>query len=153
MPTAVTAVERPPWTRRAALKAWNRSIETLSLVATGAIAVSAAFRGISNSWEVTLLGLALVSALPAFWIGLARLAERRFLSRPPKTFLAAAFGFDVGGMLLVALAVVLLPFETSDAGTVLKAGGVLEGCGTLLLLAWFLMVLALAPKSEELHSL
>ncbi len=34
--------------------------------------------------EATIVGLGLVAALPRAWIGLARLAEKRYLSRPPK---------------------------------------------------------------------
>jgi hypothetical protein len=153
MPTAVTGSRRLPWTRRRALEAWSRSIGTLSMVATGAIALGAAFQGIPDAWEVTLLGLALVSALPLLWIGLTRLAEKRYLSRPPKRFLATALGFDFGGIALVATAVVLVQSETSDVRTMLTAGGVLEGCGTLLLLAWFLAVLAVEPGGDHMHSL
>lgn len=153
MLTAVTANGRLFWTRRTALEAWSRSIGTLSLVATSAIALGAAFQGISEAWEATLLGLALVAALPALWIGLTRLAERRYLSRPPKGFLAAALGFDFGGIALVAVAVVLLQSETSYAGTMLTAGSVLEGFGTLLLFAWFLGVVAVEPNGDHMHSL
>jgi hypothetical protein len=153
MTTAVTATRRFPWTRRAALKAWNRAIETLSLVATSAIFLAAAFQGISDTWEIILLGLAFVLALPALWVGLTRLAERRFLRRPPKPFLAAALGFDAGGIVLVAAAFVLLQSETSYAGTMLTAGGVLEGCGTLLMLGWFLAVLAVKSNGDHIPTL
>jgi Kef-type K+ transport system membrane component KefB len=153
MPTAVTANGRHPWTRRTALRAWSRSIETLSLVGASAIALGAALQGISDGWEVTLLGFALVLALPALWIGLTRLAEKRFLRRPPKHFLAAALGVDVGGVALVATAVVLLQSETSYAATILTAGGVLQACATLLLLAWFLAVLAVRPASDHMSTL
>ena len=153
MPTAVSASGRPPWTRRTALEAWSRAIGLLSLVATGVIALGAAFQGLEGSWEHTLLGLALVSALPVLWIALTRIAERRYLSRPPKRFLAAALGLDFGGIALVVLAVVLLQSQTSDAEPMLRAGGVLEGCGTLLLAAWFVAVLAVEPGGDHMRSL
>ncbi|MGA7989985.1 MAG: hypothetical protein WCC53_01005 [Thermoanaerobaculia bacterium] len=153
MPVAVTPVGRLPLTRRAALKAWGRSIATLSLVGTSAIALGAAFEGISDAWEVTLLGLALVLALPALWIGLTRLAEKRFLRRPPRGFLAAALGLDLGGVTLVATAVVLLQSETSNAGPILTAGGVLQGFGTILLLVWFFAVVAARPDGDHMPTL
>ena len=99
----------------------------LSLLATSAIALGAAFQGIGEGLEYTLFGLALVSALPVLWITLARIAERRYLTRPTKGFLAAALGFDVGGIALVAGAVLLLQSETSEAAPLLTAGGLLEG--------------------------
>jgi len=153
MANDVTPEVRLPWTRRTALEAWNRSIGTLSLLATGAIALGAAFQGMSGAWEVTFLGLALVLALPALWIGLARVAERKYLSRPPKRFLAAALGVDFGGIALVAAAVVLLQSRPSSAATMLTAGGVLEGFGTLILLAWFFAVLVVEPNRDHMHSL
>lgn len=153
MPTNVPLAGRLRWTRRAALEVWSRSIGTFSLVATGAIALGVAFQDDSPPWETTLLGLALVLALPALWIALARLAERKYLSRPPKRFLAAAFGLDFGGIALVAAAVVLLQSRTSFAATMLTAGGVLEGAGTLILLAWFVAVLAVEPNGDHMHSL
>jgi hypothetical protein len=153
MPNRVADSGHFPLTRRAALASWSRCIATLSLLATGAIALGAAFQGISGSLEYTLLGLVLVSALPLLWIALARVAERRYLTRPSKGFLAAALGFDVGGIALVAWAVVLLQSETSEAAPMFTAGGVLEGCGTLLLLFWFVVARVVAPTGDHMHSL
>ncbi len=125
----------------------------LSLLATSTIALGAAFQGISGTLPYTLFGLALVSALPVLWITLARFAERRYLTRPPKRFLAAALGFDVGGIALVAAAVVFLQSQASEAASVFAAGGVLEGCGTLLLLLWFVAARIAAPTGDHMHSL
>src|SRR5512140_270938 len=153
MPTPVTAAGHLPWTRRVALDFWSRSIAMLSLVATSTIALGAAFQGISGALEYTLIGLGLVSALPVLWITLARFAERQYLTRPPKRFLAAALGFDVGGIALVAAAVVLLQSQTSYAASMFTAGGLLEGCGTLLLLVWFGAARVLSPTGDHMHSL
>jgi hypothetical protein len=153
MPKRVSGSGRLPLTRRTALEFWSRSIAMLSLLATSTIAFGAAFQGISGALPYTILGLVLVSALPLLWIGLARLAERRYLTRPPKGFLAAALGFDVGGITLVAAAVVLLQSETSEAASIFTAGGVLEGCGTLLLVFWFLAARIVAPTGDHMHSL
>lgn len=152
-PKAIFAAGRLPLTRRVALEYWNRCIGMLALLATSTIALGAAFQGISGTLPYTLLGLALVSALPVLWITLARFAERRYLTRPPKKFLAAALGFDVGGIALVAWAVVLLQSETSEAAGLFKAGGVLEGCGTLLLLLWFVAARVVAPTRDHMHAL
>ena len=153
MPTSVSVRGRFPVSRRTALAFWTRCIATLSLLATSTIALGAAFQGIGGGLEYTLLGLGLVSALPVLWITLARFAERRYLTRPTKGFLAAALGLDVGGVALVAGAVVLLQSETSEAATLLTAGGLLEGCGTLLLLSWFLAARVVAPTGDHMHSL
>ncbi len=153
MPAAVSADGRFPRTRHAALEFWIRCVASLSLLATGAIALGAAFQGVSGAWRYTLFGLALVVALPSLSIALARIAESRYLSRPPKRFLAAALGLDVGGIALVAAAVVLLQSETSHAAPMFAAGSVLEGCGTLLVLLWFVAVMAVAPTSDHMHSL
>ena len=153
MPTTVAPNGHLPWTRRAALEYWSRSVATLSLLATSVITLGAAFQGASLAWETTLVGLGLVAALPSLWIGLARLAERRYLSRPPKGFLAAALGLDFGGIALVAAAVVLLQSHAADANTLMRAGGVLEGCGTALLVAWFVAVLAVEPCGDHMHAL
>jgi hypothetical protein len=149
---SVTAKGRSAWTRRVALDAWNRSIGTLSLVATGAIALGAAFRGFSDTWDEALIGVGLVAVLPALWVGLTRLAERRYFSRPPKRFLATVLGFDLGGIAFVAAAVLMLQSDVETA-PLLTAGGLLEGCGTLLVLAWFTGVLAVAPGREHMHPL
>jgi hypothetical protein len=153
MPKAVSSGGRLPWTRRAALEYWSRCIGMLSLLATSTIALGAAFQGISGTLPYTLFGLALVSALPVFWITLARFAERRYLTRPPKRFLAAALGFDVGGIGLVAAAVVFLQSQASEAASVFAAGSVLEGCGTLLLVLWFVGACVAAPTGDHMHSL
>jgi hypothetical protein len=153
MPTAVSASGRFPVSRRAALAFWTRCIAMLSLLATSAIALGAAFQGIGEGLEYTLLGLGLVSALPVLWITLARFAERRYLTRPTKGFLATALGFDVGGIALVAAAVVLLQSEASEAAPLFTAGGLLEGCGTLLLLSWFVAARVVAPTADHMHSL
>lgn len=153
MPKTVSASGRIPWTRRAALEYWSRCIGMLSLLATSTIALGAAFQGITGTLSYTLLGLALVSALPILWITLARFAERRYLARPSKRFLAAALGFDVGGIALVAAAVVLLQSQASEAAPVFTAGGVLEGCGTLLLLLWFVGARVVAPTGDHMHAL
>lgn len=153
MRPAVPANGRLRWTRRTALGLWSRSIGLLSLLATGAIALGAAFQGIADAGKETLLGLALVAALPALWIGLTKLAEKRFLSRPPKGFLAAALGIDFGGIALVAAAVVLLQSQAVNAGALMTAGGFLEGCGTVLLLGWFVGVVVAKPVGDHMHSL
>jgi membrane protease YdiL (CAAX protease family) len=153
MPIAVSSNGRFPWTRRAALEFWSRAIAILSLLATGAIALGAAFRGLSGTLPYTLVGLGLVLALPMLWITLARIAERRYLTRPSKGFLAAALGLDVGGTALVAAAVVLLQPEASQAASVFTAGGVLEGCGTVLLVLWFVAACVIAPTGDHMHSL
>jgi hypothetical protein len=155
MPKAVSASGRFPWTRRAALEYWSRCVGTLSLTATGAIALGAAFQGISGGMDLryTLLGLGLVLALPVLWITLARVAERRYLTRPPKGFLAAALGLDVSGIALVAGAVILLQAESSEAAPIFAAGGVLEGCGTLMILLWFVGACVVAPTGDHMHSL
>jgi hypothetical protein len=152
-PKTATSKGRLPWTRRVALEFWSRCIGILSLLATGAIALGAAFQGIAVAWQYTVLGLALVAAVPCLSIVLARVAERRYLTRPPKSFLAAALGFDVGGITLVAAAVVLLQSETSNAASMFAAGGVLEGCGTLLVLFWFVAVRIVASTDEHMHAL
>jgi uncharacterized membrane protein len=153
MPKTDASCGRFPGTRHAALEFWSRCIAFLSLVATGVIALGAAFQGISRAWRYTFLGLALVIALPSLSIALARLAERRYLSRPSKRFLAAALGLDVGGIALVAAGVVLLQSETSSAAPLFTAGGVLAGCGTMLLVMWFVAAMAVAPTSDHMHSL
>ncbi len=153
MPTSVTVAGHFPWTRRVALEFWSRTIAMLSLLATSTIALGAAFQGLSGALEYTLIGLALVSALPVLWITLARFAEKRYLSRPPKQFLAAALGFDVSGIALVAAAVVLLQSQTSYAASLFTAGGFLEGCGTLLLVLWFVAARVVAPTGDHMHSL
>jgi hypothetical protein len=153
MPSPVTANGRLPWTRRVALDYWSRSVAMLSLLATSVITLAAAFRGAPPDWDSTLLGLVLVAALPGLWIALARLAERRYLSRPPKPFLAAALGFAFGGVALVAAAVVLLQSQAADADSLMAAGGALEACGTVLLGAWFVAVLAVRPSGDHMHSL
>jgi hypothetical protein len=153
MSSIVSASGRAPWTRRTALEAWCRAIGVLSLVATSAIALGAAFQGITGSWPETLVGLSLVSALPALWIALTRVAEKRYLSRPPKGFLAASLGLDFSGIALVALSVLLLQSEASEAASLLTAGGVLEGAGTLLLGVWFVAVLAFEPSDDHMRSL
>jgi hypothetical protein len=152
-PRADTPSGRFPRTRHAALEFWSRCIASLSLLATAAIALGAAFQGIGGPWRYTLVGLGLVVALPFLSIAFARLAERRYFARPPKKFLAAALGLDVGGIALVAAAVVLLQSQTSDAAPMFTAGGVLEGCGTLLLFLWFVAAMAVAPTSDHMHSL
>ena len=152
-PKPITSSGRFPRTRHAALEFWSRCIASLSLVATAAIALGAAFQGIGGPWGYTLLGLTLVVALPFLSIALARLAERRYLVRPPKKFLAAALGLDVGGVALVAAAVILLQSQTSNAAPMFTAGGVLEGCGTMLLVMWFVAAAAVAPTSDHMHSL
>ncbi len=153
MPTAASTSGRFPLSRHAALEFWSRCVASLSLLATAAIALGAAFQGIGGPWRYTLLGLALVVGLPFLSIALARLAERRYLVRPPKKFLAAALGLDVGGIALVAAAAVLLQSETSHAAPMFAAGSVLEGCGTLLVLLWFVAAMAVAPTSDHMHSL
>ena len=153
MPTSVSSSGRFAFTRRTALAFWTRCIAMLSLLATSAIALGAAFQGISGGLEYTFLGLGLVAALPVLWITLARFAEKRYLTRPPKGFLAAALGFDVGGIALVAGAVILLQSETSEAASLLRAGSVLEGCGTILLLLWFVAARVVAPTADHMHSL
>ena len=153
MPNAVSASGRFPWSRRTALEYWSRSISTFSLFATSVVALTAALHGAPLPLDTALTGLALVGVLPALWVALARLAERRYLSRPPKGFLAAALGFDCGGVLLVAVAVALLLSHAVDAGTLLGAGGVLVGCGTALLVAWFVAVVAVEPCGDHMHSL
>jgi hypothetical protein len=153
MPKAASTSGRFPWSRHAALEFWSRCIASLSLLATAAIALGAAFQGIGGPWRYTLLGLALVVALPFLSIALARIAERRYLARPSKKFLAAALGLAVSGITLVAAAVVLLQAQTSDAAPMFAAGGVLEGCGTLLLLLWLVASMAVAPTSDHMHSL
>ena len=153
MPTTVALDGHLPWTRRVALEYWSRSVSTLSLFATSVVALTAAFHGSPLPWDTALAGLALVGALPAVWVALARLAERRYLSRPPKGFLAAALGLDCGGVLLVAVAVTLLQSHAVDAGALLRAGGVLEGCGTALLVAWFVAVIAVEPCGDHMHGL
>jgi hypothetical protein len=153
MPKPVSTSGRLPLTRRTALNSWTRCIGMLSLLATSAIALGAAFQGLTKAWEATLIGLALVLVLPLLWITLARVAERRYLTRPPKRFLAAALGFDVGGIALVAWAVVLLQSETSQAASLFTAGKVLEGCGTLLLLLWFAAARIVAPTGDHMHAL
>lgn len=152
MLSSVTAIGHLPWTRRNALEAWNRSIGTLSLVATGTIALGAAFHGLSETWDEALLGVGLVAVVPTLWVSVTRLAERRYFSRPPKRFLAAVLGFDLGGIALVAAAVTMLQSDVETA-KLLTAGGLLEGCGTLLVLAWFAGVLAVAPGNEHMHPL
>ncbi len=99
------------------------------------------------------LGLGLVLALPVLWIAIARLAEKRYLSRPPKRFLATALGFDAGGIVLVVASVLLIQSQSLDAASIFAAGGVLEGCGTLLLLVWFLLVWVAAPTADHMHAL
>jgi hypothetical protein len=153
MPKSVSGSGRLPLTRRAALEFWSRCIAMLSLLATSTIALGAAFQGISGTLPHTLVGLALVSALPALWITLARFAERRLFSRPPKRFLSASLGLDVGGIALVTAAVVLLQAKTSHAASLFAAGELLEGCGTLLLLLWFLAARIAAPTSDHMHAL
>jgi hypothetical protein len=153
MPRADTPSGRFPRSRHAALEFWSRSVAFLSILATAAIALGAAFQGIRGPWHYTLLGLGLVVTLPFLSIALARLGERRYLVRPSRKFLAAALGLDVGGIALVAAAVVLLQSQTSDAAPMFTASGVLEGCGTLLLLLWFVAAMAVAPTSDHMHSL
>ncbi len=153
MRTTVPANGRLPWTRRIALDYWSRSIGALSLLATGAIALGAAFQGIEGAPDYTILGLGLVLALPVLWIAIARLAEKRYLSRPPKRFLATALGLDAGGIVLVAASVLLLQSQTSEAAAIFTAGGVLEGCGTLLLLIWFAAVRLASPTNDHMHAL
>ncbi|HQQ77955.1 MAG TPA: hypothetical protein PLB01_11420 [Thermoanaerobaculia bacterium] len=140
-------------TRRAALEFWSRSVSTFSLFATSVVALTTAFHGAPFPLDTALEGLALVGVLPAVWVALARLAERRYLSRPPKAFLAASLGLDCGGLLLVAAAIALLQSHALDAGTLLRAGGVLEGCGTVLLVAWFVAVLAVEPSGDHMRGL
>jgi hypothetical protein len=154
MPADVSASGRIPWTRRVALEAWSRMIGTLSLLATSAIALGATVQGVSGSgaWAQTLRGIAFAAALPGLWILLTRIAEKRYLIRPSKGFLAAAFGFDVGGVALVVLAVLLLQAETADAAPLLKVGELLVSCGTLLVVAWFLSVLV-EPAGDHMHTL
>jgi hypothetical protein len=125
----------------------------LSLLATTAIALAAAFQGITLVWQYTILGLGFVAALPCLSIALARVAERRYLTRPSKPFLAAALGLDVGGITLVAAAVILLQSETSYAAPMFAAGGVLEGCGTLLLLLWFVAARVVASTNQHMRAL
>ncbi|HEY3350751.1 MAG TPA: hypothetical protein VGM13_13325 [Thermoanaerobaculia bacterium] len=153
MPNADSASGRFPWTRRTALEYWSRSVSTFSLFATSVVALTSAFHGAPLPLDTALAGLALVGLLPVVWVALARLAERRYLSRPPKGFLAAALGFGCGGVLLVAVAVALLQSRAVDAGTLLRAGGVLEGCWTALLVAWFVAVLAVEPCGDHMHGL
>jgi nucleoside recognition membrane protein YjiH len=153
MPRAVSTSGRLPVTRRAALEFWSRCIATLSLVATSTIALGAAFLGISGTLPDTLVGLALVSALPFLWITLARFAEKRLFSRPTKRFLSASLGLDASGIVLVSAAVVLLQANTSHAASIFAVGEVLEGCGTLLLLLWFLAARIAAPTSDHMHPL
>jgi nucleoside recognition membrane protein YjiH len=153
MPRAVSTSGRLPLTRRAALEFWSRCIATLSLVATSTIALGAAFLGISSTLSDTLVGLALVSALPFLWITLARFAEKRLFSRPTKRFLSASLGLDASGIVLVSAAVVLLQANTSHAASIFAVGEVLEGCGTLLLLLWFLAARIAAPTSDHMHPL
>lgn len=152
-PEGIYGRERFRWTRRTALQFWSRGIALLSLLATSAIALGAAFHGLLGTLTYTLLGLALVLALPALWITVARIAERRYFARPPKRFLAAVLGFDVSGVALVAAAVLLLQSETVPAASVFTAGGVLEGCGTLLLLLWFAAARLVAPTGHHMLSL
>lgn len=151
--TTTFAAGRTLWTRHAALEAWSRTIGLLSLVATGVISLGAAFQGLSAAWQYSLLGLGLVTVVPLLWIRLARFAERRYMSRPPKGFLAAALGLDFGGIALVALAVVLLQARTADAAWLLTAGELLEGCGTVVLGAWFVTVLAVEPCGDHMNTL
>lgn len=153
MPLSVSPVGRFPLTRRTALAFWTRCIAMLSLLATSTIALGAAFQGIGEGLQYTLLGLGFVSALPVLWITLARVAEKRYLARPTKGLLATALGFDVGGIALVAGAVVLLQSEASEAAPFLAAGGLLEGCGTLLLLLWFVGARIVAPTGDHMHAL
>lgn len=153
MPMAASASGRTFRTRRAALEFWSRTIAILSLLATSAIALGAAFQGSSGNFPYTLLGLALVSVLPVLWIALARFAEKRLFSRPPKRFLSASLGLDAGGIILVAAAVLLLQAKTSQAASIFAAGEVLEGCGTLLLLLWFLVARIAAPTDDHMHAL
>lgn len=153
MPTTVSTNGRLPWTRRNALDFWSRSIGALSLVATGAIALGAAFQGTEGAPDYTIFGLGLVLALPVLWIAIARLAEKRYLSRPPKRFLATALGLDAGGIVLVAASVLLIQSQALDAASIFTAGGLLEGCGTLLLLVWFVAVRLVAPTDDHMHAL
>ena len=153
MARAVSTSGRLPLTRRAALESWSRCIATLSLVATSTIALGAAFLGISGALPDTLVGLALVSALPVLWITLARFAEKRLFSRPTKRFLSASLGLDASGIVLVSAAVVLLQAKTSQAASIFAVGEVLEGCGTLLLLLWFLAARIAAPTGDHMHPL
>jgi len=150
---AVTASGRFPWTRRAALQYWSRCIAMLSLLATSTIALGAAFQGISGTLAYTLVGLSLVSVVPVLWITLMRFAEKRLFSRPPKRFLSASLGLDAGGIVLVSAAVVLLQAKTSQAASIFAVGEVLEGCGTLLLLLWFLAARIAAPTGDHMHPL
>jgi hypothetical protein len=153
MPKEVSTSGRFPSTRRAALQFWSRCIGMLSLLATSAIALGAAFHGSSGTLPYTLVGLAFVSVLPVLWITLARFAEKRLFSRPPKRFLSASLGLDAGGIVLVSAAVVLLQANTSHAASVFAVGEVLEGCGTLLLLLWFLAARIAAPAGDHMHAL
>ncbi len=144
---------RLPWTRRVALEYWNRCVTILSLVATSAIALAAAFRGDEVPWDVALLGTGFVLALPGLWIGLTRVAERKYLTRPPKRFLAAALGLDFGGIALVAAGIALLQAPPADAAPLLTAGGAVEGVVTALFLAWFLAVRAVEPCGDHMQGL
>lgn len=152
-PKTDTPSGRSPRTRHATLEFWSRCVASLSMLATAAIALGAAFQGIGGTWRYTLLGLGFVVALPFLSIALARLAERRYLARPPRKFIAAALGLDLGGIALVAAAVVLLQSQTSDAAPWFTAGGVLEGAGTLLVVLWFVAAMAVAPTSDHMHSI
>ncbi len=155
MRTNVPINGRAPWTRRTALALWSRCVGALSLVATGAIALGVASQGIESEDDVQdmLLGLGLVLALPTLWIALTRFAEKRYLARPPKRFLAAALGLAVGGIALVAAAVALPLTEPSQVASIFRAGGALEALGTVLLLLWYAVIRVVAPTSDHMHAL
>lgn len=145
---------RLPWSRSEAFRLWMAAVATTALLETAVVALGAAFPAASpprpESARQTLRVLAPAALLPAFFLFLARFADKKYQQRPPKFLQISQFGTYLVGTALVSAGFLRHRANLDPSLPLLLAGEILLGAATLLLAAWIASVLLCTPADDTL---
>jgi hypothetical protein len=143
---------RLPRTRSETFRFGVKVVATTALLETALVALGAAFPAAPAARSVggdsPLRVLALAAALPLALVGLARLVETRYQTRPPKAFQAWQFSLFLLGMALVSAGFLRRQANLDPFRPLFAAGEILLGTAAVLFAAWIAAVILCTPVED-----